>query len=209
MEARILDMLRDESYQASMELAKERGAFPLFDERYVKGKFIATLPAELRKDIAKYGIRNSHLTSIAPTGTISMTADNVSSGIEPVFALRSNRIVNMAEGVREVVVEDYALMKWGVEGKTCDKVTVQEHVDVLVTAAERVDSAVSKTCNVPSDISWSDFKGVYEQAYVRGAKGCTTYRVGGKREGILTAANDNDSGAACVYDPATGTRSCE
>jgi ribonucleoside-diphosphate reductase alpha chain len=210
MEARILDMLRDESYQASMELAKERGAFPLFDETlYPAGKFVQTLPKELQKDIAKYGIRNSHLTSIAPTGTISMTADNVSSGIEPVFALRSNRIVNMAQGVREVVVEDYALMKWGVEGKTCDKVTVQEHVDVLVTAAERVDSAVSKTCNVPSDISWSDFKGVYEQAYVRGAKGCTTYRVGGKREGILTAANDNDAGAACVYDPATGTRSCE
>ena len=211
LESRILETLRDESYRASMMLAQERGAFPLFDaEKYCEGEFINTLPHELQADIHAYGIRNSHLTSIAPTGTISMCADNVSSGIEPVFALRSNRIVNLSDGAHTIESLDYGLATFGVEGKTCDRVTVQEHLDVLVAAAERVDSAVSKTCNVPSDISWSDFKGLYVQAFQRGAKGCTTYRVGGKREGILTAANDNqDVGAACVYDPATGVRSCE
>jgi ribonucleoside-diphosphate reductase alpha chain len=212
MESHILDVLRDETYRASMMLARERGSFPLFDaDRYACGNFIKTLPRELQNDIREYGIRNSHLTSIAPTGTISMAADNVSSGIEPVFALRSNRIVNMSDGVREVVNEDYGLAQFGVEGKTCDMVTVQEHLDVLIAAALRVDSAVSKTCNVPSDTPWSEFKAAYVQAYDRGAKGCTTYRVGGKREGILTAANDNGpgEGAACVYDPATGARSCE
>ncbi len=212
LESRILETLRDESYRASMMLAQERGSFSLFDKTlYPDGDFIQTLPYDLQRDIAKYGIRNSHLTSIAPTGTISMCADNVSSGIEPVFALRSNRIVNLSDGAHTVESLDYGLATFGVEGKTCDIVTVQEHLDVLVAAAERVDSAVSKTCNVPSDISWSDFKGLYVQAYERGAKGCTTYRVGGKREGILTAANDNQdvAGAACVYDPATGVRSCE
>lgn len=212
LESRILETLRDESYRASMMLARERGSFPLFDETlYPAGDFVQTLPHELQVDICKYGIRNSHLTSIAPTGTISMCADNVSSGIEPVFALRSNRIVNLSDGAHTVESLDYGLATFGVEGKKCDRVTVQEHLDVLVAAAERVDSAVSKTCNVPSDISWHDFKGLYVQAYERGAKGCTTYRVGGKRDGILTAANDNDApdGAACVYDPATGVRSCE
>lgn len=211
LESRILETLRDESYRASMMLARERGAFPLFDAtKYCEGEFINTLPHELQADIFTYGIRNSHLTSIAPTGTISMCADNVSSGIEPVFALRTNRIVNLSDGAHTVVSLDYGLATFGVEGKTCDRVTVQEHLDVLVAAAERVDSAVSKTCNVPSDIPWSDFKGLYVQAYERGAKGCTTYRVGGKRDGILTAANDNqDVGAACVYDPETGVRSCE
>ena len=205
LEATILHTLRDESYAASVELAKDRGAFPLFSKQYLDSEYIKTLPPELQTDIRKYGIRNSHLTSIAPTGTISMAADNVSSGIEPVFSLRSKRLVNMADGPREVVVEDYGLMKFGTEGKTVDKVTVQEHVDVLCTAATRVDSAVSKTCNVPSDTPWAEFKNIYIQAWQRDAKGCTTYQVGGKRSGILEAVE----GEACTYDPAAGVRSCE
>jgi ribonucleoside-diphosphate reductase alpha chain len=210
-ENQILDILRDESYRASIELARERGAFPLFDaDQYCAGEFIKTLPADLQADIRRHGIRNSHLTSIAPTGTISMAADNVSSGIEPVFALRSDRTVNMADGVRQVITEDYGLMAFGVEGKTCDQVSVQEHLDVLISAAERVDSAVSKTCNVPSDVPWADFKRVYVQAWERGAKGCTTYRVGGMRGGILKAADAPIAeGGACTYDPSTGVRSCE
>jgi ribonucleoside-diphosphate reductase alpha chain len=211
LENALLDTLRDESYAASVELASERGAFPLFEaDKYCQGNFIHTLPKELQKDIRKFGIRNSHLTSIAPTGTISMTADNVSSGIEPVFSLRSNRLVNMSDGPREIVVEDYGLARFGIQGKTCDDVTLQEHLDVLISAAERVDSAVSKTCNVPPNTPWEDFKNVYVQAWERGAKGCTTFNVGGKRMGILTAANDNEpEGESCTYDPATGVRSCE
>lgn len=211
LEDALLDTLRDESYAASCELARERGAFPLFDAaKYCNGNFIQTLPQELQNDIRKYGIRNSHLTSIAPTGTISMTADNVSSGIEPVFSLRGKRVVNMDSGQQEVEFNDYGLRTFGVEGKVCDKVTVQEHVDVLISASTRVDSAVSKTCNVPPNTPWADFKNVYVQSWERGAKGCTTFNVGGKRMGILQAANDNEPvGEACTYDPATGTRSCE
>lgn len=208
IEKLILDTLRDDAYSASVELARERGSFPLYADEFCDSAFVETLPSEIQKDIERHGIRNSHLTSIAPTGTISMTADNVSSGIEPVFSLRSKRTVNMADGVQEVPVLDYGLANFGVEGKTCDQVTVQEHLDVLIAASERVDSAVSKTCNVPSNIPWADFKDIYMQAWERGAKGCTTYRVGGKRGAILKADNDNEGGA-CVYDPATGVRSCE
>lgn len=207
IEAQILDVLRDESYQASMLLARERGSFPLFSAGdFANSEFVKTLPHELQADIVQNGIRNSHLTSIAPTGTISMAADNVSSGIEPVFSLRQKRIVNMSDGPQEIEINDYGLENFGsVNAKTVEQVTVQEHLDVLVTAALRVDSAVSKTCNVPSTTPWADFKSLYVQAYERGAKGCTTYRVGGKRGSILTAAPDE----ACAYDPATGVRSCE
>lgn len=205
LESAILDDLRNYSYAASIELARERGAFPLYSKEFCQSKFVATLPAEIQADIAKYGIRNSHLTSIAPTGTISMAADNVSSGIEPVFSLRAKRLVNMATGPQEVMVEDFGLKTWGVSGKQCADVTVQEHVDVLCAAASRVDSAVSKTCNVPASTPWAEFKGIYVQAWQRGAKGCTTYQVGGKRGAILEATPDE----ACAYDPATGTRSCE
>lgn len=205
-ESEILNNLRDYSYAASVELARERGAFPYFSKEYCDGQFVATLPDDLQADIGRYGIRNSHLTSIAPTGTISMAADNVSSGIEPVFSLKAKRLVNMADGQREISVEDYALKTWGVSGRTVDQVTVQEHIDVLCAAATRVDSAVSKTCNVPATTVWADFKNIYVQAWQRGAKGCTTYQVGGKRGAILEAATED---GACAYDPATGIRSCE
>jgi ribonucleoside-diphosphate reductase alpha chain len=210
-QARIMDLIRDESYAASVELARERGSFPLFDaEKFCASEFVKTLPQELQADIRKHGIRNSHLTSIAPTGTISMAADNVSSGIEPVFALKTDRTVNMADGARQIIVQDYGLANFGVEGKTCDRVTVQEHLDVLITAALRVDSAVSKTCNVPPSTAWADFKGIYSQAYERGAKGCTTYQIGCKRGAVLRAVEpETETGAACTYDAATGTRSCE
>jgi ribonucleoside-diphosphate reductase alpha chain len=211
MEENILEVIRDYSYQASVELARERGAFPLFDaEKYCDGGFIKTLPPDLQDDIRRYGIRNSHLTSIAPTGTISMTADNVSSGIEPVFSLRGTRTVNMSDGTHEVEFNDYGLRVFGVEGKVCDDVSIQEHVDVLIAASDRVDSAVSKTCNVPPDTEWQAFKDIYRQAWERGAKGCTTFNVGGKRMGILKAApKEEEEGGACTYDPATGARSCE
>lgn len=207
-ESELLDVLRDESYRASIELACERGPFPLFDAgKYCDSEFIKTLTPDLRADIRKHGIRNSHLTSIAPTGTISMTADNVSSGIEPVFSLQGSRVVNMNGGKQTVEFNDYGFQTFGVRGKTCDRVTLQEHLDVLIAAAVRVDSAVSKTCNVPPNTPWADFKNVYVQAWERGAKGCTTFNVGGKRMGILTATEP--VGDACTYDPETGTRSCE
>lgn len=219
-EAEVLDTLRDESYLASAHIAKVKGSFPKFDkDKYLQGQFIKTLREDVRDAIAKYGIRNSHLTSIAPTGTISLCADNVSSGIEPVFAYSFDRTVIEFSGPRVETVEDYGARVFGVRGKTCSRVTVQEHVAALTVAAQRVDSAVSKTCNVPSDISWEDFKNVYVSAWEGGAKGCTTFRLGGKRSGILVVKDDGgepeadapaeEPASQCRIDPATGRRECE
>lgn len=220
-EAEVLDTLRDESYLASAHIAKVKGSFPMFDkDKYLQGQFIKTLREDVQDAIAKYGIRNSHLTSIAPTGTISLCADNVSSGIEPVFAYSFDRTVIEFSGPRVETVEDYGARVFGVRGKACSRVTVQEHVAALTVAAQRVDSAVSKTCNVPSDISWEDFKNVYVSAWEGGAKGCTTFRLGGKRSGILVVKDDGNEPEAdapeteepasqCRIDPATGRRECE
>ena len=217
-EAQVLDTLRDEAYLASAHIARDKGSFPMFDrEKYLRGEFVKTLREDVRDAIARHGIRNSHLTSIAPTGTISLCADNVSSGIEPVFAYSFDRTVVEFTGPRVETVHDYGARAFGVKGKTCGRVTVQEHVAALTTAAQRVDSAVSKTCNVPSDISWEDFKNVYVSAWEGGAKGCTTFRLGGKRSGILVAKDEGDAGEAqteepasqCRIDPATGRRECE
>jgi len=219
-EAEVLDTLRDESYLASAHIAKVKGSFPKFDkDKYLQGQFIKTLRPDVRDAIAKYGIRNSHLTSIAPTGTISLCADNVSSGIEPVFAYSFDRTVIEFSGPRVETVEDYGARVFGVRGKACSRVTVQEHVAALTVAARRVDSAVSKTCNVPSDISWEDFKNVYVSAWEGGAKGCTTFRLGGKRSGILVVKDDGgepeadapaeEPASQCRIDPATGRHECE
>jgi ribonucleoside-diphosphate reductase alpha chain len=210
-EADVLDTLRDESYMASAMIAKDKGSFPLYDKaKYLQGQFVCTIREDVRAAIARHGIRNSHLTSIAPTGTISLCADNVSSGIEPVFAYAFDRTVVEADGPRIETVRDYGHRVFGVNGKTCDQVTVDEHVAVLTTAAKRVDSAVSKTCNVPSDITWDDFGAVYTAAWAGGAKGCTTFRLGGKRSGILKAKEPEEKPAsACRIDPVTGRHECE
>lgn len=218
----VLGMLRDEAYRASVELAKEKGAFPLFDkEKYLQGKFIQTLPDDIREGIAKYGIRNSHLTSIAPTGTISLSADNISSGIEPVFTYTYTRTIQTFEGPIYEEVSDYAYREWGVKGRRAGEIDVEDHVKVLVAAQKYVDSACSKTCNVGDDVSWERFKDVYMKAYEGGAKGCTTFRASGKRYGILNETpkepeepkekeyvDDEDSVQACFIDPVTGQPQC-
>jgi len=225
-ERQVLSILRDETYMASAFLANEKGAFPLYDHRYLEGKFVNTLPEHVQDIIRDLGIRNSHLTSIAPTGTISLSADNVSSSIEPVFSYGFDRYINLAkEGggfeQRMEKVEDYGVRFLKTYGKTTDKVTAQEHVAVLNTAQSLVDSAVSKTCNVSPTMPWKEFKNIYVQAYQGGAKGCTTFNSGGKRFGVLVAPSNNgpslepdaedigEEGQACMIDPVSGRRSCE
>ena len=220
----VLKTLANTAYKASVELAIEKGPFPLFDsEKYCQSKFIQRLDPDVQEAIRKHGIRNSHLTSIAPTGTISLTANNVSSGIEPVFSTKYERTVQTFDGPRIEEVEDYAYREWGIECETADRISVKSHVSMLTAAQEWVDSACSKTCNVGSSVSWEDFKDVYMQAYEGGAKGCTTFRSAGKRFGILNASASEDvieedehpndetvvSGGACYLDPETGMRSCE
>jgi ribonucleoside-diphosphate reductase alpha chain len=209
----VLRCIRDHSYAASADLAEEKGSFPAYvEDLYLKGNFISTLPHWVRQKIANQGIRNSHLTSIAPTGTISLTADNVSSGIEPPFMLEYDRTINTFDGVRVETVQDFAVNKWGVKPLTANEIAGETHVDVLTYAQRYVDSAVSKTCNVGDDVTFEEFGKLYEQAYYGGAKGCTTFRAAGKRFGILNAPKKQDEepkAEACFIDPETGTRTCE
>lgn len=204
----IMTVLRDTAYEASCDLAVEKGSFPLFSQEFLDSEFVATLPDSLARKIAEKGIRNSHLIAIAPTGTISLTADNVSSGIEPVFSLQFDRVIQMEDGERTESVQDYGLRVFGVSGKTAGELTPQEHLNVLATCAPLVDQSISKTINVPADIEWEAFKGVYMEAWKEGCKGVTTYRVGGKRDGILNETTSEEA-AACKMDEETGRWECE
>lgn len=201
-------VLRDEVYRTSVALAKEKGAFPLFDkEKYLDAEFIKTLPETVRAGIALHGIRNSHLLSIAPTGTISLTADNVSGGCEPVFCHTYDRTIQTENGPIVEEVMDYAYREWGVEGRTANECTADEHLAVLALATKYVDSAVSKTINVSPDMPWAEFKSIYVKAWEMGCKGCTTFNSGGKRYGILVEKPKADA-EACFIDPATGQKEC-
>lgn len=205
----ILRTIQVETYRASALLAKEKGAFPLFDaEKYLQAPVIRGLPDDVRALISTDGIRNSHLTSIAPTGTISLCADNVSSGIESVFAYTIKRTVKEFDNERKVVIEDYGRRVMGISGKISADVTVDEHLAVLAVAARNVDSSVAKTCNVSGDIPWEDFKNIYIRAWKEGCKGCTTFRPGGMRGGILVA-QEEEKEVACYIDPTTGRRECD
>lgn len=221
----IMRTIRDGCYRASIELAREKGPFPLYSHKLLDSDFAQTLPGDIRYDIGEYGIRNSHLLSVAPTGTISLSADNVSSGIEPVFSHYYDRTIQTFDGPRVERVEDYGVREFGVKGMAADALSVFDHVRVLNLASLYVDSACSKTCNVGDDVTWEQFKDVYMQAYDGGSSGCTTFRASGKRFGILNASTSEDAaietvieidafvdekeGGACYHDPATGLRTCE
>jgi len=176
------------AYRASVALAKEKGAFPLFDMNpYLSRPHIQALPPDIYNAIAAHGIRNALLTSIAPTGTISLFADNVSSGIEPVFAFSYRRKVTQPDGSkREETVSDYAVRlfreKFGADAAlpdyfvTAQTLSPSDHLAVQAAAQPFIDSAISKTINMPVSISFEDFAHVYLEAYESGCKGCTTYR---------------------------------
>ncbi len=214
LEAEVLTVLRDEAYRTSATLAEVRGPFPMYDEeRYLEGKFIKTLPPDVRDLIAQNGIRNSHLLSIAPTGTISLCADNVSSGIEPVFAYEYDRTVQTFDGPETFKVPDFGVKELDVRGKITRDVTTREHLEVLKVAYRFVDSAVSKTCNVPPDTPWDEFKGLYFEAWEAGCKGIATHQMGGKRAGVLVENGEERPEAepleACLVDPGTGRKDCD
>jgi len=214
----IFKVIRDETYRASVGLAKEKGAFPLFDaEKYLQGEFIKTLPETVKAGIKKYGIRNSHLLSFAPTGTISLTADNVSGGIEPVFSYGYDRTIQTEDGPIIEEVLDYAYRTWGVKGKKANDCTADEHLSVLALSSKYVDSAVSKTINCSPDMPWEDFKSIYIKAWEQGCKGCTTFNSGGKRYGILNDKAIEDleeqieqepTVEACFINWETGQKEC-
>jgi len=183
-----LAALRRAAYAASIDLAAEKGPFPLFDrEKYLAGETIRELDEELRQGIARHGIRNALLTSIAPTGTISLFADNVSSGLEPVFSFKYSRNILMPDGSRsQEEVTDYAYRLFRrLKGENAalpdgfvDAQTLSpaDHVVMQAAVQKYIDSSISKTINCPADLSFEAFKDVYLQAYELGCKGCTTYR---------------------------------
>ena len=212
---RWLHILAKTAYSASVELAKEKGAFPLFDaEAFLKSGSMQTMDKEICCDIKKYGIRNALLTSIAPTGTISLYAGNVSSGIEPVFAYSYTRKVLQKDGSKtEEEVVDYAVRMWrDLKGDTplpdyfvnAQTLSPLEHVKMQSAAQKWIDSSISKTINCPEDIDFESFKSVYMEAYETGCKGCTTYRPNDVTGSVLTVSSSKEKpmeeeGADVIY----------
>jgi ribonucleoside-diphosphate reductase alpha chain len=214
MQDAVLTLLRDTAYRTSVGMARSKGSFPLFDaEKWLASGFGCTLPDDIRDGIARYGLRNGLLLSLAPTGTISLTADNVSASIEPPPALEVDRVVNYADGPRTVPFNDYALEEYGVRCRTALQVPVADHVEVLCRAQKLVDSAISKTINLAGaktdprpplatkgspagdrETSFKDFKDIYLQVWRGGGKGCTTYNINGKRGAVIKER-------AAVQDP--------
>lgn len=220
---KIMEEIKNSAYAASVELAAEKGAFPLFDaERYCSGRFINQLPKSIQKDIRSKGIRNSHLTSIAPTGTISLFAGNISSGLEPVFAYRYKRKIRGADEdkIKEVEVEDYAYMKYR-ERKgakfnpdklpeyfvSSDDISPEEHLDIQAVLQKHVDSSISKTINIPADYPFEDFKNIYMKAYEKGLKGCTTFRPSEHITGVLSKGDEKKDSAKNAVTPAPEIKS--
>jgi len=204
------------AYLASVDLAREKGAFALFDaEKYLASGTMQSMDADVRAAVAEHGIRNALLTSIAPTGTISLYAGNVSSGIEPVFAYAYKRKVLQKDGSRtEEEVVDYAVALWRqrfgdtplpdhfTSAQSLDPI---DHVKMQAAAQKWVDSSISKTINCPEDISFEAFKDVYLAAWDMGCKGCTTYRPNAVTGSVLAVsetsetAPQSDIGAEVIY----------
>lgn len=202
-----LSAVQNEAYRASAELAAEKGAFPLYDkDKYLAAPMVQALDADVRALIAANGIRNALLTSIAPTGTISLFADNVSSGIEPVFSYTYERSVLMPDGSRRTEeVSDHAyrlfrerfgpdapLPDWFVDAQS---LSPSEHVVMQAAAQKHVDSSISKTINCPEDLPFEAFKDVYRQAYALGCKGCTTYRPNAVTGAVLSVKKEEAKAA--------------
>jgi ribonucleoside-diphosphate reductase alpha chain len=196
---RWLKRLARAAYLASADLAAEKGAFPLYDaDAFLASPTVQEMDDDVRDAIRRHGIRNALLTSIAPTGTISLYAGNVSSGIEPIFAHAYTRKVLQADGSRtEEEVEDYAVQVWReLNGDaplpghlvTAQELAPEDHVRMQAAAQRWVDSSISKTINVPADIGFDAFKDVYALAYETGCKGCTTYRPNAVTGSVLSVA---------------------
>ncbi len=212
MATRITEAMRDAAYLYSVELAKERGAFPLFNaELYLSGgNFASRLPNDVKNEIRKHGLRNSHLLSIAPTGTISLAfADNASNGIEPPFSWTYNRKKRMPDGtLKEYSVEDYAWRLYKHQGGDVTKlpdyfvtaleISAKAHADMVAAVAPHIDTSISKTVNVPADYPYEDFQDLYMQAWKSGLKGLATYRPNSVLGSVLSVEPTKTEAAAAA-----------
>ncbi|MES2091218.1 MAG: adenosylcobalamin-dependent ribonucleoside-diphosphate reductase [Pseudomonadota bacterium] len=218
MASRISAAMRNASYYASVDLSKERGPFPLFNaNKYLStGLFAKRLPEKLRSAIRKHGMRNSHLLSIAPTGTITLAfADNATNGIEPAFAWTYNRKKRMPDGTSRIyAVEDHAYRVYLSQGGdanalpeafvSAQSMSAIAHVEMVAAVAPFVDAAISKTINVPADYPFDQFSDLYLQAYRMGLKGITTYRPNATLGAVLSV--EPAPGAATAEQPASAAR---
>jgi len=207
-----LRVIRDEAYRSSIELSREKGSFAFFDkEAYLDGEYLRELPGDIRDGIARQGIRNSHLLAIAPAGTISVLANNVSSGIEPIFALESDRRVLNREGQfnRHPAV-DYAFSEWRRLASsdaslpksfvTAHELSAEAHLQMQAVLQPLVDNSISKTINVPEDISKADFGSIYKRAYELELKGCTLFRPNPITGSILSVSQGTGRIHCCTPD---------
>ena len=186
--AETMRLICHSAYAASIELAREKGSFSYFErDKYMQSAFIRGLPEDVQSEIATHGIRNSHLIAIAPTGTVSLLAGNVSSGLEPIFAASYMRKVLAEDGTpKEFLLTDYALDLWRAKAGittpapeafvTAAELPVSAHLDMQAALQPFVDNSISKTINVPRDCPFDDFRRIYDLAYDKGLKGCTTFR---------------------------------
>jgi ribonucleoside-diphosphate reductase alpha chain len=194
---KIMQTIRDAAYRTSVELAREKGPFPLFDAyRYCAAPFVLGLPQDIQDAIPAHGIRNSHLLAVAPAGSISLLANNVSSGIEPVFAFDAKRNVHLKDGtIKTFDVEDYAISLFRARfGKktpladyfvSAEAASAKDQLAVQSVVQMFVDSAISKTLSLPATTSKKELNDALLQAYRVGLKGCTVYRAGGFREAVV------------------------
>jgi ribonucleoside-diphosphate reductase alpha chain len=205
----ILEQIRDAAYRASVALAAEKGACPAFDrDAYLAGEFIARLPADIRDSMARSGVRNSHLLAVAPTGTISLLANNVSSGVEPIFSVESDRVVLDATGGRTYRVVDYAAALWRRERRgplpatfvTAAELSPDAHLAMLATLQPFVDHSISKTINVAENLPPEAVAGVFEKSYRLGLKGCTVFRPNPITGAVLTAVPPTSAVHCCTPD---------
>lgn len=197
------------AYRASVALAKEKSSFPYFvRDKYLQSPFIRSLPVDIQDSISEHGIRNSHLLAIAPTGTISLLAGNISSGLEPIFSGSYRRKVLDENGTpSEFQLTDYALEHWRrLTGSTAGtppgfitaaELSVGAHIDMQAALQPFVDNSISKTINVPQSYPFDDFKRIYDLAYDKGLKGCTTFRPNPVRGAVLSEQNAGSEAPHC------------
>ncbi len=201
--AGVMRCIRDAAYRASIELAAEKGPFPAFDAaRYCEAPFIGRLPGDLRKALKQHGIRNSHVLSIAPAGTISLLAGNISGGVEPIYALKAERTVRGAgQHLENVIVNDFAYRRWREESGagtappdsfvTADALSAEAHLAMQASLQPFVDNAISKTITLSPDATADTVGEMFRKAHAAGIKGCTVFRRGSMRGQVIRTRDDS------------------
>ena len=217
--ARMMQTICHAAYRCSIMLAEEKGSFEFFEKSaYLASRFVQSLPADIRDGIARYGIRNSHLTAIAPTGTISLLANNLSSGIEPVFDFWQSRRILAENGEPQLFeLQDFAIRLWTEHGHDLEHLPPEfvraaelapgAHIQMQAAIQPFVDNAISKTINIPEDYAYEDYQELYRQAYALGLKGCTTYRPNPVRGQVLSPGDQQpldkvSAESGCAIDSA-------